>query len=124
MIGDKMKELKSYEDLKEKFTIYNVLPMASQKHVEAKDFDGFFKCGCGDQHEINSDELETLMCVAYMRFVLKCKKNTCSMVAVKGFFKKKLITEWFCKPKLVNKLIKETNYHYLDASAWLTTLVK
>ena len=46
------------------------------------------------------------------------------MVAVKGFFKKKLITEWFCKPKLVNKLIKETNYYHLDASAGLTQLVE
>jgi len=124
MIGDRMKEIKSYEDLKEEFMIYHVLPMQSQKLVEAKDFNGLFKCGCGDQHEINSDELETLICVAYMRFVLKCKKKTCSMVAVKGFFKKKLITEWFCKPKLVNKLIKETNYYHLDASAGLTVLIK
>ena len=124
MIGDRMKEIKSYEDLKEEFMFYKVLPMQSQKLVEAKDFNGLFKCGCGDQHEINSDELETLICVAYMRFVLKCKKKTCSMVAVKGFFKKKLITEWFCKPKLVNKLIKETNYYHLDASAGLTVLIK
>ena len=119
-----MKEVKSYEDLKKEFMIYKVLPMASQKIVNPTDFDGLFKCGCGDQHEINSDELETLICVAYMRFVLKCKKNNCSMVAVKGFFKKKLITEWFCKPKLVNKLIKETNYYHLDASAGLTILIK
>ena len=124
MIGDRMKEIKSYEDLKEEFMIYHVLPMQSQKLVEAKDFNGLFKCGCGDQHEINSDELETLICVAYMRFVLKCKKNTCSMVAVKGFFKKKLITEWFCKSKLVNKLIKETNYCSLDPSFGLTILIK
>ena len=124
MIGDRMKEIKSYEDLKEEFMIYKVLPMESQKIVNAKDFDGLFKCGCGDQHEINSDEIETLICVAFNRFVLKCKKNTCSMVAVKGFFTTKFITEWFCKPKLVNKLIKETNYHSLDASAGLTQLVE
>ena len=105
MIGDRMKEIKSYEDLKEEFMIYKVLPMESQKIVNAKDFDGLFKCGCGNQHEINSDEIETLICVAFNRFVLKCKKNTCSMVAVKGFFTTKFITEFFCKPKLVNKLI-------------------
>ena len=46
------------------------------------------------------------------------------MVAVKGFFTTKFITELFCKPKLVNKLIKETNYHYLDANAGLTQLVE
>ena len=124
MIGDRMKEIKSYEDLKEEFKIYQVLPMQSQKLVEAKDFNGLFKCGCGDQHEINSDEIETLICVGFMRFVLKCEKNICSMVAVKGFFKKKLITEWFCKSKLVNKLTKETDYYYLDATAGLTHLIK
>ena len=119
-----MKEVKSYEDLKKEFMIYKVLPMASQKIVNPTDFDGLFKCGCGNQHEIDSYELETLMYVAFNRFVLKCKKNTCSMVAVKGFFTTKFITEWFCKPKLVNKLIKETNYHSLDASAGLTQLVE
>ena len=124
MIGDRMKEVKSYEDLKKEFMIYKVLPMASQKIVNPTDFDGLFKCGCGNQHEIDSYELETLMYVAFNRFVLKCKKNTCSMVAVKGFFTTKFITEWFCKPKLVNKLIKETNYHSLDASAGLTQLVE
>ena len=124
MIGDRMKEVKSYEDLKKEFMIYKVLPMASEKIVNPTDFDGLFKCGCGNQHEIDSYELETLMYVAFNRFVLKCKKNTCSMVAVKGFFTTKFITEWFCKPKLVNKLIKETNYYHLDASAGLTILIK
>ena len=66
MIGDRMKEIKSYEDLKEEFMIYKVLPMESQKIVNAKDFDGLFKCGCGNQHEINSDEIETLICVAFI----------------------------------------------------------
>ena len=124
MIGDRMKEVKSYEDLKKEFMIYKVLPMASQKIVNPTDFDGLFKCGCGNQHEIDSYELETLMYVAFNRFVLKCKKNTCSMVAVKGFFTTKFITEFFCKPKLVNKLIKETNYCSLDPSFGLTILIK
>ena len=50
MIGDRMKEIKNYEDLKEEFRIYLVLPMESQKLVEAKDFNGLYKCGCGEKN--------------------------------------------------------------------------
>ena len=118
-----MKELKSYEDLKKEFIFYRALPMAARKFIDTKDFNGFFKCGCGGQHEIEGTEITQLMFVAHMRFVFKCKKNICSMVKVKGVFKTKLITEWFCKSKLVYKFIEETNYYDLDDSSGPTKLI-
>ena len=36
MIGDRMKEIKSYEDLKKEFIFYRALPMAARKFIDTK----------------------------------------------------------------------------------------
>ena len=104
-----MKKIKTYEDLKNEFKKYKIIPrntLRTRGYVNR-----IFECGCGKLHDVN--EVKILMCALLVRFVFKCTKNISSMVKVSGFFKKKCTTEWFCKSKLVEKFIKETNYYDL-----------
>ena len=78
-----MKEIKTYEDLKNEFKKYKIIrrnTLRTRGYVNR-----IFECGCGKLHDVN--EVKILMCALLVRFVFKCTKNISSMVKVSGFFK-------------------------------------
>ena len=63
-----------------------------------------FECGCGNEHVL--EETTHVTCAFPVKFLFQCSNGITTLVRVKGIFKQKSYSEWFCKSSLFDKFNK------------------
>lgn len=65
----------------------------------------YYECGCGDDHNVNDDEVLKFAAAPIIKLILLCPNNFYTFIKIKGFFKQTCISEWSSPRKIFEKAI-------------------
>ena len=82
------------------------IKLQSPSAVKTKGYGAlFYNCGCGEDHNLNDDNILQFAAAPIVKLILLCPKNFYTFIKIKGFFKQTCITEWSCKKNIFEQAL-------------------
>ena len=92
--------------------------------VHAFDLSGYgnlyFECGCGERHLVNGHQVIGIVGATPVKVLFRCVNEVYSFVQIKGLFRQKAITLWYCNEDLLERGGDNGGpYRYQSGDKWL-----
>ena len=96
-----MEILKSNRDIKDKFELETLM---AAHLIRLRGYGSLpYDCACNNTHKVNDKDIQCIASAKPIKALLRCPNNFYTMVRIKGFFKKKVISEYGYHAKLLDE---------------------